>query len=75
MQNPIVKCYVNKEVAQRLMGIINVLSGKPDILCNDFFKKILHIFCWEKNISGLLSCKQWKQYKEESDVLFAIKPG
>lgn len=40
MHNPIVKYYVNKKrLLKMLMGIINILlTGKPDILCNDLKK-------------------------------------
>ena len=64
-----------KEVAQNSdERNINVfITVKPDILHKDLLKYILHIFYWEKIISELLSCKQWKQYKEGSDVTFAVK--
>lgn len=44
---------------------INVfITVKPDILHKDLLKYILHAFYWEKIISELFSCKQWKQYKK-----------
>lgn len=57
---------LTKEVVPNADGHkINVfLTVKPDILHKDFFKHVLHIFRWEKIISGLLSCKQWKQYRK-----------
>ena len=64
-----------KEVAQisdeRNINVF--ITVKPDILHKDLLKYILRIFYWEKIISELFSCKQWKQYKEGSDVTFAVK--
>ena len=63
-----------KEVAQNSVErkIDVFITVKPDIH-KDFLKYILHVFYWEKIISVLLSCKQWKQYKEGIDVTFAVK--
>lgn len=53
---------------------INVfITVKPDILHKDLLKYILHVFYWDKIISELFSCKQWKQYKKRSDVTFVVK--